>query len=469
MPKSIALVVAGLLLACSAHARSSWSGTGMSDKSAEEARFQALQDLASTLKSDVRSAYTEHTTNDAQNASYLLSVTSDLPILGPDVNVQQRRQQHLAEVALLAERSLPLYMSSLQGLAREIESAIQLLAQEESTGAQELLWRQILANLEDFERYRAVAVILGAKPDDIPHVPATKAEAAASIFRLAETINSLDRALDRLLADMNQRDIFVHAPRARGSSLPTPFARLLQERMTGHVASVSELSRASYVLHGFYDYTDEAMDIVVHLRDRDGRTALSRTVRIPHAVYKNFDYQPKELSFEGLLQTGLLVADELSIRIRTDQGDENLFFTEGQQLRLWVKATKACQIYVVGYTLKDNSRTAYLLPLQDNARGPDMFIRYISPSEANRWFELGEFFIQPPFGVESVQVIASTDDGLPLPRYQFDNQTGLYLLQEGSLQSTVEKAVTQVRALGRIRKTGERAEATLSFVTYPLK
>ena len=48
------------------------------------------------------------------------------------------------------------------------------------------------------------------------------------------------------------------------------------------------------------------------------------------------------------------------------------------------------------------------------------FINYINQDDANKWLELGEFTIEPPYGVESLQIIACTADFDTVPATTFD-------------------------------------------------
>lgn len=450
--------------------RDVWRGIGISPQDEQTARSAALQDVASMLRSDVRSTFVERVSNEDQDVQYLLQVSSDLPILGPQLEVSRKSREFWAEARLYASISLPLYLNEMQACVQEIRAALNLLADEGlDASGRELLWRGILSKIEDYERYRTVALILGADAEQIPTLPASKPQALAALQRLQSSVDSLDRAVALLAASFEDDAIYVFPPRARGSTLPTAFANLLRERLKGSLRSTSNPSQAKAFLHGFYDYNDEFIEIVCHLRDPAGRTLKSRTLRMPIEFSGGFGYEALVTDFEHMLHTGQLVSNDLSISLRTAEGYENLLYSEGEELNVWVKVNKASRIYIVGYIHSGDTETAYLLPIQDGSKNDDAFVRNISADQANRWIDLGEFYVKPPFGIESLQAFAFTTEAvLRLPAYLFDQDTKLYLLRSDAPKESVVASVARTRALGRVqRKEDERAEATLSFVTHP--
>ena len=95
-------------------------------------------------------------------------------------------------------------------------------------------------------------------------------------------------------------------------------------------------------------------------------------------------------------------------------------------------------------------------------RGGRKFIRYVNIDDVNKWISLGRFEIVAPFGVESLQLIASSKDLIDrLPSCGYDNETQLYVVSRDP-----SKAVLNTRAIKKkISKKVKSAEAVLLFTT----
>jgi hypothetical protein len=111
--------------------------------------------------------------------------------------------------------------------------------------------------------------------------------------------------------------------------------------------------------------------------------------------------------------------------------------------------------------LKEHRRYSYLLELQEAERNRK-FVYYVNADDANKWISLGEFDVVKPFGVESLQVIASTVDPVDeLPSYRYDPKTGLYI----SFREPKE-GVLKARALRKkMSEEAQTAEAVLMLTT----
>ncbi len=70
-------------------------------------------------------------------------------------------------------------------------------------------------------------------------------------------------------------------------------------------------------------------------------------------------------------------------------------------------------------------------------------------SLSNKWVSLGAFRIKPPFGTDSLQVIASTTKIDKIPEYEYDN--GYYIISKN-----INKALTIARGIGRERVVKNR-------------
>jgi len=117
-------------------------------------------------------------------------------------------------------------------------------------------------------------------------------------------------------------------------------------------------------------------------------------------------------------------------------------------------------IYIVGYTQTSNGKLSYLLALNEGS-GDSQFKMFINADDANRWMSLGTFIIEPPFGIESLQVIASNKNITILPYVELDEKSGYYIISKD-----IKKALTTTRGLKKkISQKAETSEDVLSFTT----
>lgn len=119
-------------------------------------------------------------------------------------------------------------------------------------------------------------------------------------------------------------------------------------------------------------------------------------------------------------------------------------------------------IYLVGYTQTTDGKMSYLLELSEGV-GDSKFIKFINADDASRWISLGAFTISAPFGIESLQVIASNKKIRSLPTTKYDEESGYYIIS-----TNIKKALKKTRGL-RPKKSGkvETSEDVMSFTTMP--
>lgn len=463
-----------LLLANLVHAEGvAFRGRGESDRSVEEARKQALAELSGTLKSDVRSEFKSFTDLQGSDASQLLSITSDLPLIGVDFAEQSELSRHLAEALLVPERARPLYVDHAQNLSREIRTSLEALPKTDNASEKEQLLELILNNLEEYMRHRTVALVLGEKPENLPLPEITQAEALTQLEAVRKVIDSVDRAAHVLCANVPFEEIYIYPPKARGSGIPTQFAAVLKEAMSTRLKATDTPGRAQYLMQGRYEYSDKGLDVFYYLRDRQNKTILTRSARLLPEAYAEYDYKVKENHFETLLQLGHVVSSDFTAALRTEHGSEDIIYYEGDPVKILVKLNKAGYFYIVGHTLHGDERYSYLLPVNERGPGDAFFIGYVNAEQAGKWIQLAEFEVIPPLGIESLQLIASTFRPDKLPPYLMREPEwgGNVIIGDDTAeapQATVEKALVQTRALGRRKKPKEeKAEATLVFTTLP--
>lgn len=485
MAKQIVLVllaafVLAYTIAPAQPTRPHWTGSAYAPDR-EEARSQALRDLAGNLRSDVRSSYFEQVNNDLQNVQLVFSISVNLPLLNPEVQLRQERTHNfLAEATLFQERSLPLYMSEMERIADDITAALAVISANldiaGTASLRESMWQNIIGLLDDFDRHRIVALVLGGDRNLFPGLATSKAEAQQSLFALSGYADSFARAAELLTKDLDQARIFVQPARAQGNNIPTPFARMLAEHMNARLQTVANPEQAQYVMLGYYDFCDQWIDVVYHLREAGtGSSIASRTLRISIAGLNGPDHKPVAEQFEQWLQRDAIVPNQLRVQLYTSRGDENLAFGEGEEIELFIRASHPASFYLVNYINKGGEAAfAQLLPLNAASHHDPryQFLAEIPAENVNRRISLGRFAVTGPFGVESLQVVAMRDRNLRdavrfVPPFTYNQRTGLFEISEGDVRASMQQAVVQSRALRLVPNPPEVAESNLLFVTFP--
>jgi hypothetical protein len=191
-------------------------------------------------------------------------------------------------------------------------------------------------------------------------------------------------------------------------------------------------------------------------------------VRLARAGYAGYRAEPLAPDFEKLLRQGEAVSSDLRAELVTTVGTRQLKFRSGESLKLAARLNRAGYFYVVGHVVRQDGQFSYLLPLQAGESGDTSearFMRYVPADQANHYLVLGEFSVEPPFGTEHLQIIASTQrpkDTLPAAR--FDPSSGYFVIQGSS--GNVQKGLTLTRGLKpKADAKVMVAEGTLTFTT----
>lgn len=453
-----------------------YRGIGLSEEGAAEARRSAIVDLSSIFKSEVRSQFSGLTTNEGNRSRQEVEITTHLPLLGLDVRDEPGGAAGVYQALALLDpkRARPLYTARLAELYKEIQKGQKQLG-EELSGEEELrLVERLLSDVEEYRRHRTVGLALGldAEAAWMQPLPVTVQELESQRWALAANPPSLGAAVEVLAGGFEEERIFVYPPKVRGLSIPTPFSRELQQLLRDRLAVVTELDEADYLLRGRYDYDEGGMSIHLLLTNLQGVKAGSSSVRIAPELYSFYEYKPVESGFDQLLQSGLVIEGDLRVQVFTHAGEEDLAFVGGEELSLYVKANKPCYLYVINHVFKEaGGKKSILLPLQDFVEGREQYLYPIGAMEVNRLVELGEFVVSAPFGVEAVQVMASTKRPA-LPAHQIDPESGFTVIAERGEEAEGEalspsKAVVATRALVRKQpKAVEVSEAVLTFHSF---
>jgi hypothetical protein len=439
------------------------TGTGYG-KTQDEAKREALSSLAQTIKSEVHTAIISRksasVTDATSSIDKTVKVTSNLPIIGVDLEFTDMYDTYEALATLVPEKAAMLYEKKLETLFKEITTLHQNVALAKSSVEKAELLGRLLDRINEFERYQSVAIVVGV--ENIPASGVNRAQVESDLLALDKRIDSLEMAaavLSKTFAGYER--VYLYPPKHTQSHEITPFAGAVKMHLAAKLHTVSTPADAKHWLIGEYSESGDGLVLSYTLIDVSTRgNKAARTLTLPAQAFGSYRAKPKNVSFDKLLHEGIVVSDKLQVSLATNKGTEDLLFTKGEELELLVKLNKPGYFYMVGFTQTDEGKHAYLVELQEGS-GFSRFVKFVNGDDANRWISLGAFTVEPPFGIETLQVIASDHKITELPSHHYDDQSGYYLIGEG-----VQKGLATTRGfLKKKSKKAVKAEAVLMLTT----
>ena len=444
-------------------------------KNEQEARKQALSALSETIFVDVLSETEIRQERGSRgSAKQVIRSRSDLPIIGAEITTTSTQQgDYRATATLDTQRAQEGYQRQLDRLQADIDKIHRQIGKMKQAGEAQLnLLRELLTLTEQFQKHLAVATILGAQKER-SELPLSKVEIENRLQRLQKQSPSLSFAAQQLSKGIDKTRIYIYPAMAEGSHEVTQLGRLLSKAIAKHLNTTTDLRRANFLLRGEYEILKNGISVNYRLLDRNGNSTLHRSIGLDPSAYKGIDFEPKAMSFDQILhscpkdrpESCLVLNNDFRAELTTNRGSEDLLFEERDEVEILVKLNHSGYFYIVGHTRADGNESSSYLLEQSDEQGKYRFLRHVSADQVNRWLSLGRFSVEPPFGIESLQMIAATEEAnIRLPRHFLNQQSGYYQLGGSS-----EMAVINTRGLKPKRKNPKSkpvtAETVLMFTT----
>jgi hypothetical protein len=426
-----------------------------------QAKREALAALADSIFLTVKSE-TASVIEGSGKAQQSVSIhaSSDIPLIGIELKCDALAQDFICLARLDSGKSLALYVSKLTELSLELIALDARLAK--TTGHDRyLLLTQALTEIEQFEKYRAVAAMLGGS--NFPTLVRNRADTEAQLRELESAVPSLELAAKLLSKNLHAEALFIQPAMPHASNEVTEFGRLLRDRLAQNLPTVASPDLAQTFFKGDYEVLANQLHVIYRLVDANGNTLETRVATLAPAAYKNIAVKPTTQSFDQLLHDGVALNNDFRAQLTTNRGAENILFNDKDEVELLVKLNRPGYFYVVGHVSKKRENYSYLLELA-TATSDRRFVRYVNADDVNKWLSIGKFEASAPFGVESLQLIASSDDAINrLPSHEMDKKTELNLIARNA-----EKGIAKTRALKPKRSQSDtqyQTEAVLMFTT----
>ena len=426
----------------------------------EDARQQALSALSESVLVEVKSVFESEQTSDGYlDATKKMRSVSELPLLGVDYTVIDKKDEFFCTVMLNGDKSLKLYSAEIKNLASNIDALNKKqLSQKSNKSQRHKSLNLLLTDLEQYGKHQTVARFLGGEVAS--PVSVKMADVRSELLSIEAAAPSIDIAAKILTRDLPVHQYKVLAAMPEGAKRATKLSRLLKDNVERHLKTKQDVMEGEYQLKGSYEILKDGVSVTYRVINPNGTTAATRIAKLSKAAVQNIEYKPASLDFDKLLHDGYVVSNDFRAELNTSAGKEGLAFTEGETIELFVKLNNPGYFYLVSHNTTDNM--SYVLELNE-AQGKRAFLRYVNADEVNRWLSLGEFEVTAPFGSENLQLISSSKDLIgSLPNTRYDPELELYVVGANS----TEEAVTKTRSLKPKRKKGVKSsEATLTFTT----
>lgn len=373
-----------------------------------------------------------------------------------------------------------LYESELENNLRKVESKIQsskdLVGDSRNNEAIKLLF-ECLPIFRDLEESQSIMVAMGITQPDalkIDQISQLQNYVNSSIYQLQNYQNtSLDDAaffialgLKLQTNEMKDRILlnpFTYQNTEMSSDFSNWLLNSLQNKLTTEggylIAQNTKLSRSmnppvkpKYEIKGTYWDEADGIKITANLRDNEDNTTLASVeskVDKSWMEKNNIQFKPYNYN-EAFKQLETFSKNEfnnsgLLIDIWTNRGNENLLFTEGDTLQLFIRSNKPCYVRCIYYQA-DGTKVLLL----DNY--------YIDERKVNQIYELPYLFkCTEPFGAEILQMNAQSSPFRPLktqPRGGYN-----FILDD------LQKIVSNVRGFQPMQNEDAKAEKRLVITT----
>lgn len=208
------------------------------------------------------------------------------------------------------------------------------------------------------------------------------------------------------------------------------------------------------IVSGMYWELKDGVKFVATLRGgTDDQLLGSAEATVGTAVVRQSEFPLKPDNFDQALQDQKMFADgetqtsSLRLEAWTNKGKDNLIFTKGEIMRLYVRVNRPCNLRII-YHLANGKRV--LLTGQSDYQIDESSVN--KPKMIDRKFEC-----TAPFGVESLQVFARTGKFDPIPTVKVGDYT--------FLNEDLKDFLVATRGFKSVSDDEQQAEALLTMTT----
>lgn len=441
-----------------------------------EAKKMAMGDLASQIQAQVRTEFENLTVENKKTIDEYtrskIKVISDLQIDGVQFKVERKGRVTEARALLNKIETRQNYFNKCQLALNELQKRWQFIQQLLKKKQQTEALKQLLEASKIFaqlEQDLMIYVALGGQKLDAIRPNLTHAELDQTINQLTnKEIHTVFDAVNLLSFRLSQqvpvaRQIKIYPFEYEDSGFGSPFSEYLRQEMTTRIKDYVKTAATNQLLLlvlGNYWISGKKMILLAQVQTNDGQLVGSARVELPLEIVTQSGVPFKPDNFEQIQNDNAyfdptkLVYGDLKFTAWTNKGSYDLLFKEGEKLKIFVRVAEPAYIRCI-YHLANGMRT----PLVENF--------YIGQELVNKPVEISkdyEIVCVPPFGVERLQIFASTEE---FPELQSAKQ----VIDEQEYEILAQDLPTFVATTrGFIRKKkneAKSAERVITITTIP--
>lgn len=436
-------------------------GYGETQAEAENAAKASLANsIFVRVESNVQS-YSDNRGN--QHDTVSINTSSVMPLINTVSNCEKLRKQYFCEVSLDAAKSLNVYYQEIHRIADSIDQRLTTYRSSE-VDTPYLFLSEMVSDYEKLEKLHVIALSLGGSNDKLNSPKESKSAIVAKLVALEKDVNSLSLAAQLLSRNTPKEGIYLKPLTPADSQEVTPFSKLLMDQVRAQIPTVRDQKHAKYLMLGDYIQHEKGIQASYSVVDRDGNNLVTNVVNLTPESYNGIRVSPIDHEADQMLHKGYTVNEQFSAQLTTNKGDRQLLFVAGEKVTLFVKLNHAGTFFLVGHTRNQDFEHSYLIDVNEGGSGKQQFVRHVSDNEANHWISLGTFDVAPPFGVESMQLVASNGDLINyLPSFRFDPDSDYFVVAKDVKQG-INKVRTTIKKMPN-SKDKQVSESVLLFST----
>lgn len=434
-------------------------GYGKTQIEAENAAKSSLANsIFVQIESNVQS-YSDNTGN--QHDTVRINTSSVMPLINTASNCEKLRKQYYCEVTLDAAKSLDVYYKEIKRVADSIDKRLATYHSRSISTPYRFL-SEVVSDYEELEKLHVIALSLGGSNDRLIAPKESKSSVLATLSALEKDVDNLPLAAQLLSRNTPKESIYLKPLTPLNSQEVTPFAKVLMDQVRAKIPTVRDQKHAKYLMLGDYIEHERGIQATYSVVDRNGNNLVTNVVNLSPDSYKGIRVTPIDQEADQMLHKGYAVDSQFSGVLSTNKGDRQLLFVAGEQVTLFVKLSHAGTFFLVGHTRNQDYEHSYLIDVNESGKGKQQFVRQVSEEDANHWISLGTFDVAPPYGVESMQLVASNSQLIDhLPSYRYDSESEYYVVS-----NDIKQGINKVRRVVRKIQNSKNSNVSESVLLF---
>ena len=436
-----------------------------------KAKKMALQDLANQIQCNVKSStlniISETSNTIAEYTKSKVQVISNIKLEGVRFEVSENSRTIIVKAKLRKDKAIKIYQEKILHLEDRLlylfHKINKLIAMERKNEALKELYKATLL-FDKIEQNIIVYISLGGLRINELKNKIPRSDLDNYLLSLTkENITSIDDAVRSLVYMLienvvDKEKIFVFPMYYKNTSFGSQFSAYFKQKMDNAFQIFPKIKvldkaypEANFSkVYGNYWIKKDTIEILCTLYDSTGYSLGSAKINFPKKFITDLDIkiQPENCNIaqkeDNLFEKQNTAYGILNFQFWTNHGDENLSLVEGDTVNFFLRVNEPCYINVI-YHLANGLRT----PIYENY--------YIGMDQLNQTIKLPyKAICTPPFGIERIQVFASTQKFPPLKLKQRKIENVSYMVLAEDLNSFISQMRGLILSKPKYKKSAER-------------